>query len=502
LSLVLSGLTALTALSPLVVLVTLAFGAEIDVDARNLDIALNSIVLAALTVIGATVIGVPLALVTSHSDLRYRKFWLALLSAPLAVPSYIGAFAWFAAFGPGGEIERLTGLLTPHARGLGGAAAVMSLYTYPFVLLTTRAALARLDGTLVDAARLLGLTLHQAVLRVLLPRVRAGIAAGSLLVALYALSDFATPAILGVDTYTRMIYVEYNAFGLDQAAMLSLQLLVLVGVVLWLASRVGVEREPPGRRLEISLSLRLKGWMIVLMALVLFAAILLPALVFGLWLVRDGAGAFDPVLIWNSAWPSLLAAVAAVIVALPVAFASAQGGLGRLFGRIASLGFGVPGIVLATALVYLGLRIGFLYQTLALLIGAYVLRFLPLAVGSLHSNAARIDASLIGAARCLGASRFETFRRVSLPLVLPGLVAGAALVFLEAMRELPATLLLRPTGLETLTTELWQVFEAGYFGRAAVPGMLLIGISALALVVMLTGEGLLERGRMEGHKPT
>jgi len=153
-------------------------------------------------------------------------------------------------------------------------------------------------------------------------------------------------------------------------------------------------------------------------------------------------------------------------------------------------------------LVYLGLRIGFLYQTLALLIGAYVLRFLPLAVGSLHSNAARIDASLIGAARCLGASRFETFRRVSLPLVLPGLVAGAALVFLEAMRELPATLLLRPTGLETLTTELWQVFEAGYFGRAAVPGMLLIGISALALVVMLTGEGLLERGRMEGHKPT
>lgn len=494
-SLALSGLTALGALSPFAVLAVLAFGAESSLDARSVEIALNSIALAALTVLGATVLGVPLALVTSHTDLRYRRLWLALLASPLAIPSYIGAFAWFAAFGPGGEIERLTGLTTPSARGLVGAAAVMTLYTYPFVLLTTRAALARLDGTLVDAARSLGLTLHQAILRIVLPRVRAGIAAGALLVALYALSDFATPAILGFDTFTRMIYVEYNAFGLGRAAMLSLQLLLLVGVVLWLESRVGVEREAPGRRLEIMLSSKLEGAMIALMALVLIAAVLLPALVFTLWLVRDGAGGFDLELIWNSAWPSLLAAIAAVIVALPVAFAATQGGLGRLFERITSLGFGIPGIVLATALVYVGLRIDFLYQTLALLVAGYVLRFLPLAVGSVRTSAARIDASLLGAARSLGASRFETFRRVSLPLVLPGIVAGAALVFLEAMRELPATLLLRPTGLETLTTELWRVFEAGYFGRGAVPGLLLIGVSALALVVMLTGEGLLERSR-------
>jgi len=492
---IISGLVALAVLAPFVVLAVLAFGADAGFDARNLEIAWNSIALAALTVLGATAIGVPLALVTSHSDLRHRGLWLALLASPLAIPSYIGAFAWFAAFGPGGEIDKLTGLATPNARGLIGAAVVMTLYTYPFVLLTTRAALARLDGTLVDAARSLGLTLHQAVVRIVLPRVRAGIAAGSLLVALYALSDFATPAILGVDTFTRMIYVEYNAFGLDRAAMLSLQLLLLVGIVLWLESRFGVEREAPGRRLEIGLSRRLKAAMIALMALVLVAAVLLPALVFGLWLVRDGTGGFDPVLIWNSAWPSLLAALAAVIVALPVAFAASSGGVGRLFERIASLGFGIPGIVLATALVYVGLRIDFLYQTLALLVAGYVLRFLPLAVGALRTSAARIDASLLGAARSLGASRLETFRRVSLPLILPGIIAGAALVFLEAMRELPATLLLRPTGMETLTTELWQVFEAGYFGRAAVPGLLLIAVSALALVAMLTGEGLLERGR-------
>ena len=129
-----------------------------------------------------------------------------------------------------------------------------------------------------------------------------------------------------------------------------------------------------------------------------------------------------------------------------------------------------------------------------------MLRFLPLAIGSLRTSAERIDANLIGAARSLGASRFETFRRIGVPLILPGIVAGAALVFLEAMRELPATLLLRPTGLETLTTELWQVFEAGYLGRAALPGLLLIAISALALLVMLSGEGLLERSRRHAGK--
>lgn len=499
-ALVLSALAALAVLTPLVVLALLSIGAEFRFDARSLEIIVNSIALAGLTVVGATAIGVPIALVTSHADLRFRGLWLVLLAAPLAIPSYIGAFTWFAAFGAGGEIEQLTGLTTPDARGLPGAAAVMTLYTYPFVLLTTRAALARLDGTQVDAARCLGLSLHQAIARIVLPGVRAGVAAGALLVALYALSDFATPAILGVDTFTRMIYIEYNAFGLDRAALLSLQLLVLVGIVLWLESRVGIERAAPGRRLEIALGNRLKGLMMGFMALLLTVAVLLPALVFGLWLVRDGVGSFDPILIWNSAWPALLAALFAVLVAMPVAFAAAHGGFGRLLERIASLGFGIPGIVLATALVYVGLRLGFLYQTLALLVAGYVLRFLPLAIGSLRTSAERIDSNLIGAARSLGASRFETFRRIGVPLVLPGIVAGAALVFLEAMRELPATLLLRPTGLETLTTRLWQVFEAGYLGRAAVPGLLLIAISALALMVMLSGESLLERSRPRAGK--
>ena len=139
------------------------------------------------------------------------------------------------------------------------------------------------------------------------------------------------------------------------------------------------------------------------------------------------------------------------------------------------------------------MQLSFLYQTVTLLVVAYVIRFLPLAVGAVRATLARRNNDLTGAARSLGASSFEVFRRISLPLSLPGLVAGAALVFLEAMRELPATLMLRPTGFETIGTYLWRTYEAGYFGRGAIPGLLLMLVSAVAVMMMVLGEGRLSR---------
>ena len=143
---------------------------------------------------------------------------------------------------------------------------------------------------------------------------------------------------------------------------------------------------------------------------------------------------------------------------------------------------------MGTALVYGGLQLPLLYQTLALLVIAYVLRFLPLAVGSVRTSTEHLDSSLIKSARVLGASPREAFMRITLPLTMRGIIAGAALVFLESMRELEATLLLGPTGFETLSTYLWRVYEAGYFGRAAIPGLLLVVISACGLAIMLSGE--------------
>lgn len=479
---------ALLAVSPVLVLFSLLGDSPAWFLAGNLRLLANTLLLVLLSVLGAFLLGVPLAVLTAYVRLPLPRLWLALLAAPLALPSYIGAFTFYAAFGPGGELENLTGLATPSARGLFGAALVMTLYTYPFVLLTTRAALLSQDASQINAARTLGLDVPRSLWRIALPRAAPGMAAGCLLAALYALSDFGTPAIMGLDTFTRAIYVEYNAFGLEQAAMLSLQLLAIVGLVLYLESRIAAAPERPGRALAIWP----RSWQSVLCLLaaapVPLLAIALPLAVFSVWLLRDGGGGFEFALAWNSALASLLAACAAVALALPVAFAALGGRFGRLLERTTYLGFGVPGIVMGTALVYVGLQAPFLYQTLGLLVFAYVLRFLPLAVGAVRSAAGQLDASLANAARLLGAGPWELWRRVSLPLTFRGMVAGAALVFLEAMRELPATLLLAPTGFETLATYLWRVYEAGYFGRAAIPGLMLVLMSGLGLALMLSGE--------------
>ena len=316
-------------------------------------------------------------------------------------------------------------------------------------------------------------------------------AAGALLVALYTLSDFATPSILGLDTFTRAIYVEYNAFGLARAAWYSLQLLGLVAMVIFFESRARTVRERAGRTLRWKPSKTFMAVLWPVVILIWLSAVGLPVILFLVWLQREGVSGFDPASFRYSVVASVLAAICAVVCAVPLARAASVGRIGRWMVRLTSLGFGIPGIVMGTALVYVGLRIPFMYQTTAMLVVGYVLRFLPLATGSLREGMDRIEGNMTHAARSLGATQGEAFRRVSLPLLLPAALSGAALVFLEAMRELPLTLLLRPTGAETLTTRLWQVYEAGYFGEAAVPGLLLILASSLAMLLFLRSERLL-----------
>ncbi|WP_088328614.1 iron ABC transporter permease [Lacimicrobium sp. SS2-24] len=483
-----SALIAALAIGPIIVLAVLASESAQVFDPHNIRVMINTLTLMSLTALGATLIGVPLALFTAYVETPLRKTWLVLLTAPLAMPSYIGAFTLYAAFGPGGEIDNALGLSLPAVRGMPGAVMVMTLYTYPFVLLTTRSALRSLDASQVNAARTLGMSLPGCLFSVVLPRVTRGIAAGALLAALYALSDFGTPAIMQVDTFTRVIYVEYNAFGLSQAAMLSLQLLCIVALLVFIESRVTGTKEMPGRPLRLWPGRWQRAVMVSAFLPVLILAIMLPLSVFSLWLWREGSGNFELQYAFNSAYASLLAAAVAVLLAIPVAHAAIRSKSGRVMERITYLGFGVPGIVMGTALVYVGLQLPWLYQTLGLLVIAYVLRFLPLAVGAVRTASERLDPSLVSAARLLGARPAETFRRITLPLTVRGIVAGAALVFLEAMRELPATLMLGPTGFETLATYLWRVYEAGYFGHAAIPGLLLILMSVLILMLMLSGE--------------
>ncbi|MFA9417682.1 ABC transporter permease [Natrinema sp. HArc-T2] len=480
---------------------------ELAVAPQTLEVLVRSVALVAIVTGASVLVGVPLAVITVQGSIPFPRFWTVLAALPLAVPSYLGAFAFVSAFGPQGELADLLAPLgiesIPSVYGFAGAAFVLTLYTYPYVFLTTRASLLSLDGSLVEAARTLNAGRWTAFRRITLPQILPGITAGALLVALYALADFGTPNIMRVEVFTQFIYARYNAFARDYAALLSLQLLTVTAIVLALESRIGVDEsgayESSGHRGNADLELGSWRYVVLLLpAAIALLAIVLPIAIFGTWLTAGGPGyqggglTFSWEYGFNSAYVAVLAAGVSILVALPIALASATSDsrLAALADRAPYIGYATPGIVLAIALLSFSLDVlPAIYKTVPLLVFAYVVRFMPQAIGSIKTSTLQVDQELVEASRTLGRSRLGTFRKVTLPLILPGVAAGAALVFLTTMKELPATLMLRPLGFETLVTYIWEVEEAGLYGQAAVPALVLVAISGLSMAVMLAQDG-------------
>jgi iron(III) transport system permease protein len=198
--------------------------------------------------------------------------------------------------------------------------------------------------------------------------------------------------------------------------------------------------------------------------------------------------------IWNSVHGSSLAAFVAVVCALPVAYLSVRfpSRYSRWLHRLAYLGYALPGIVIALSLVFFGANFApLLYQTLAMLIFAYTVRFLPQALSTIRAGLMQINPRLEEAARSLGYGPRQAIWKVTLPLLRPGIFAGAALVFLTTIKELPVTLLLGPTGFTTLATQIWSASSEAFFARAAAPALLLLLVSAFSIIMILRQE---ERG--------
>jgi iron(III) transport system permease protein len=469
---------------------------------ENLRVFGNTFILVVVVTVASVVISVPLAYVTTFTDIPFRRGLTVLIALPLVVPSYIGAFGFVTALGPRGELQSVLepyGVESlPEIYGLTGAALVITLYTYPYVFITTRAALRSVNPSVIEAARTLSGERGSVFRRVVLPQVKPAVGAGSLLVALYALSDFGTPAIMRFDVYTRVIYVSYNTWSPDTAALLSLQLVALAAVVLVAetAMRGRTETRGGGVSGDGESVVELGGWRVPAVGACLappLLALAVPIGVLFLWLVRGEAsyasgGGFALGTVYNSVYVAVLAAAVAAVAAVPIAYSSARGvPVGRLAEKAVYFGYALPGVVLGLALVFFGAPTR-LYQTVPLLVFGYVVRFLPESVGVTRSSFVQFDERLAEASRTLGSKPRKTFLRVMLPLVTPGIVAGAALVFLTTMKELPVTLFLRPAGFETLVTQVWSAYEEGFFGQAAVPALILVGISALSMLVILSME--------------
>ncbi|NKE35426.1 iron ABC transporter permease [Natronococcus sp. JC468] len=490
---------------------------ELALRPDTLEVIANSLLLMVGVTVLCVLLGVPLAWLTVQTNLPFRRFWAVVAALPLVIPSYIGAFSFVSAFGPQGEFQSILEPLgieqLPEIYGLPGTTIVITLYTYPYVYLTTRAALLSFDTTLLDAARTLNHDTWTAFRRVTFPQVRPAIVAGALLAALYAVSDFGTPAIMQLPVFTRQIFLEYNVFNRGYAAFLSLQLLAIVLVVLaleWWVRRGETSSGDGDGSAGSDPVVDLGAWRwpaTLFPAAVTGVALLVPLWILGLWLVTADPDArpslaFEFEYAFNSVLIAGAAALVAVLLALPVAYFAARSDspLASLLERATYVGFAVPGVVLGLALVAFAtdyetfrtardLATPAIYQTLPLLIFAYVVRFVPQAVGSIRSTTLQVDPALIEAARTLGESPTGSFRKITLPLIAPGVTAGAALVFLTTMKELPATLMLRPTGFDTLVTIIWRAQEAAYYQYAVIPALLLLAVSGLSLVVLLSQGG-------------
>ena len=466
----------------------------------------------ALLVVAVTglsvLISVPVAWLTSRTDLPLRRMWTLLTALPLVIPTYVGAFLFVSALGPRGLLQgALEGPFgvdrLPEIYGFPGATMSLVLLSYPYLLLVVRSSMVSMDPSVEESARGLGKGPVRTFLTVTVPVLRPAIAAGSLLVALYVLSDFGAVSLMRYETFTWSIYQQYEgAFDRSIAALLSLVLVGLAISVLafeqWSRGRIRFHRSGAGAARSPA-PVRLGGWRVpALLACgaLVAAALLLPASILMYWLVRgiEAAGTFDS--LWSAARNSLygsgLAALFAVILAVPVATLSVRhpGPISRVLESVSFVGYALPGVVVALALVFFGANYARpVYQTVWLLIFAYVVLFFPIALGSARSSIAQVSPSLEEAARSLGRSALRTSQSVTLPLVRSGLVAGAALVFLVTMKELPATLILGPLGFSTLATEVWSASSEAFFARAAAPALLLILLSSVPTAFLVLRYG-------------
>ena len=501
---------AALALLPLGYLIVRAFGVEPEalaglVRPRSVRIVVGTISLALLVGAGTIALGVPIAWLTARTDVPGRRAWTVLTILPLAIPSYVTAFAFLGTFGPRGTLQAVLAPLgverLPSIGGLVGASLVLMLVSYPYVVLATRAALLRLDPAVEESARLLGDSRAKAFWGVTLPFLAPAIAAGALLAVLYALSDFGAVSLLQFDSLSRAIYLQLGAsFDRSLAALLGLVLVAMTVGVTWgearlrrrvgtSGGRVAIRRAPP-----ISLG-RWRWPAFAFLGAVASLALAVPVGTIAWWLVRGLAQGEALRIVADIAVSTFAVGAAAagigVLLAVPVAILAARypSRSARFVETSVFAGYALPGIVVALAMVFLATRtLPFLYQTLALLLMVYAVRFLPQAVGGLRAALAAGGWHLEEAGRTLGDGPTRAFVRTTVPVLRPALVAGAALIFLTVVKELPLALLLAPIGFETLATEIWDAASSGFYARAAMPAALLLGLSVATVAVLLRAE--------------
>lgn len=498
--------------------------------ANVLPVALwNTLLLLAGVALLCGVVGVGSAWLVTQYEFpgRARLEWLLVL--PLAIPTYITAYVYVEILGFQGPLQTAFRALTgyrslrdywfPDPRNLPGAILILGLVLYPYVYLSVRALFAMQSAALIESARTLGASRWPLFWRIGLPMARPGLAAGLTLALLETLNDIGATEYLGVRSLTLSVYTTWlNRGSLPGAAQIAcVMLLVVVGLIVAEARTRGARRFAlPVKRPRPVGRIRLSGGQAFAAALACALPVLLGALLplgylIGEFLRRGLIAQADAALLQalaNTVAVSALAAALVVAVGLGVAAALRLGRESYLpaLARLASLGYALPGTVLALGLLVplaafdnlvadasralFGASPGLLLLgSGAALVIAYLVRFLSIAVAGVESGYARISPRIDDAARSLGASRREVLRRLHWPLARPAIAAAALLVFVDCMKELPATLLLRPLNFDTLATLVYGHAARGVFEDGALAALLIVLVGIYpAIMLVRAGE--------------
>jgi iron(III) transport system permease protein len=425
------------------------------------------------------VIGVASAWCVERTALPGRRLWAVLLVLPLGIPDFVVGFGWVS--------------LEPGLHGYLAAVMIMTLSLYPLVHLPARMALAGVDASLEEAARSLGLGPWQTFWKVTLRQIWPAVLGGCLLVTLGLLAEYGAFEIVQYQTFTVAIFTEFKlGFNAVGACVLSLVLVVISVAVLggelaltgWgTAGRTGRGAPREARRVALG-----RSTIPVLVGLFAIGALALGVPMGSLvyWMAQGSSSTLPSTSILSAVGHTALfsAAAAAIATALAVPVTALavrhRNRVTILIERLAYLPMALPGLVIALGLVSFTVRHAFaLYQSSFELIVAYSILFLPLAVVGVRSAMGRASPRLEEVARSLGARPFEVWRRVNLPLIAPGLGAAFALVFISSATELTATLLLRPTGVNTLATQFWTYTTEFSYGAAAPYAALMVAVSAV-----------------------
>lgn len=449
------------------------------------ELLINTAELIVVVTIACLAIGAAAAWLTERTDLRGARFWRVALVLPIAVPEFVNGYTWVS--------------LSPRVQGLWGAALVSTLSLYPLVYLPVAAMLRARQMGQDEVAGSLGLSAAAVLRRVVLPQLRPALVGGAVIVSLHLLGEYGSFALLRFPTFAVAIFDQYKlGFDAASAAGLSLVLVALCLLVLAVQRRATGGATSAGGRSESTRSARplplgrsavpcqlgLAGLAAMSLGVPLFTTIS--------WLVRGTSTTLPPasivVVLGNTLLLGLAAAVGCTVLALPVAMMVVRR-RGRLAAVVAGATYvnrALPGVVVALALVFFALRsIAALYQSNLLLVIAYSALFLPLAVVAVTAGVWQLPPSLPEVAESLGLGRGAVWLRVSLPVLLPSLAGAVALVFLSTVTELTATLLLHPTGVQTLATQFW-VYTTGQSYGAAAPYAGLMLLLALGPAFLLT----------------